>query len=114
VVALAEKRIGQELKRGRAEGSILKANEHRRWKSAGSDGHRHPASIAELGLKKHHNRDFQQTAAVPAEVIHQAVEATNAEGGPVTKAEIRRAGDAEGSVSYLHATCIGPARCWAE
>jgi hypothetical protein len=48
-----------------------------------------------LGLKKHHNRDFQQTAAVPAEVIHQAVEAANAEGGPVTKAEIRRAGDAD-------------------
>jgi hypothetical protein len=42
------------------------------------------------------------------------VEAANAEGGPVTKAEIRRAGDAEGSVSYLHATCVGPARCWAE
>jgi hypothetical protein len=92
VVALAEKRIGQELKRGRAEGSILKANEHRRWKSAGSDGHRHPASIVELGLKKHHNRDFTDMAPVPAEIIHQTVEAANAESRPVTKAEIRRVG----------------------
>jgi hypothetical protein len=45
-----------------------------------------------LGLKKHHNRDFTDMAPVPAEIIHQAVEAANAESRPVTKAEIRRVG----------------------
>jgi hypothetical protein len=37
-----------------------------------------PATIAELGLTKQHNRDFKDMAAVPAEIIHQTVEAANA------------------------------------
>jgi hypothetical protein len=76
MVALAEKRIGQEVERGRAEGTILKADEYRPPAESGSAGHRpRPASIAELGLKKHHNRDFKEMAEVPAEVIHKTVEA---------------------------------------
>jgi hypothetical protein len=47
-----------------------------------------------LGPKKHHNRDFQQTVAVPAEIIHQAVEAANAEGRVVAKATMKRAAGA--------------------
>jgi hypothetical protein len=77
VVALAEKRIGQEVKRGRDEGTILKAHEQTRRKpERGSAGHHAPpATLAELGLKKHHNRDFKEMAEVPAEVIHRTVEA---------------------------------------
>jgi hypothetical protein len=53
VIALAEKKIGEELLRWRAEDKLLKANEHRRWKGAGGDADRHSvASIAELGLTK--------------------------------------------------------------
>ncbi len=37
VVAVAEKRIGEEVERGRAEGSVLKARENRRWKSPGRE-----------------------------------------------------------------------------
>jgi hypothetical protein len=76
MVALAETRIGQEVERGRAEGTILKADEYRPPAESGSAGHRpRPASIAELGLKKHHNRNFKEMAEVPAEVIHKTVEA---------------------------------------
>jgi hypothetical protein len=92
-MALAEKKIGEELERGR-EGRILKAHEQtRRMQERGTDTHHaFPATVAELGLTKRHNRDFTDMAAVPAEVIHQAVEAANAEGKVATKVEMKRAG----------------------
>ncbi len=90
VVALAERKISEELVKGRAEGKLLKAGEYHQ--KCGTDTHRTPkASIAELGLTKHYNSDFMDMAEVPAEVIHQAVEVANVEGRPVSKAQIRRA-----------------------
>jgi hypothetical protein len=103
VVALAEKRIGEELARGRAEGTILKAHEQTRRKpERGSAGHHAPpATIAELGLKKHHNRDCVQMAAVPAEVIHETVETANAEGRLFA-----RGGDRKGPIKVGVSTLI--------
>jgi hypothetical protein len=50
-MALAEKKIGEELERGRAEGRILKAHEQtRRMQERGTDTHHaFPATVAELG-----------------------------------------------------------------
>jgi hypothetical protein len=94
VVALAEKKIGEEVEKGRAEGTILKARQNRSRNPTppGGDAHQvKPASLAEIGLTKQQNRDFGEMAKVPAEVIHQVVDAATAEGRPVTKAEIKRA-----------------------
>ncbi len=88
---MAEKKIGEEVERGRAEGTILKAREHRRWADAGGEPHQYKASLAELGLTKQQNRDFREMAEVPAAIIHQTVEAANGEGKVATKASMKRA-----------------------
>ncbi|MCC2654035.1 MAG: hypothetical protein K0Q60_4201 [Microvirga sp.] len=93
VVVLVEKRIGQEVEKGRAEGTIMKARQNRsRHELPGSrETQVTPVSAAELGLEKHHLRASREMANVPVEVIHEAVEAANAEGRVVTKADIKRA-----------------------
>jgi hypothetical protein len=94
IIALTEKKIGEELVRGQEEGFLLKPNEQdRRWPDHGADRHRDKerVTIAELGLTKQQNRDFKDMTAVPDEIIHQVVEAANAEGKVVTKASMKRA-----------------------
>jgi hypothetical protein len=89
VIALTEKKI-----RGQEAGLLLKAHDlNRRHPDRGADRHheKDTATIAELGLTKQQNRDFKDMAPVPDEIIHQVVEAANAEGKVVSKAEIKRA-----------------------
>jgi hypothetical protein len=92
VVLLVEKKIGQEVEKGRAEGTILKARQNRTHEKSGvRDTQTIPASAAELGLEKQHLRASREMANVPTEVIHKVVEAANAEGRVVTKADVKRA-----------------------
>jgi hypothetical protein len=99
-----EKKIGEELVRGQEEGRLLKAHQRRPWESSGADAHQNSAAtIAELGLTKQQNRDFKDMAAVPAEIIHQAVEAANAEGKVVTAPPRARARAATRGTDMHHA-----------
>jgi hypothetical protein len=90
-VALAEKKIGEELLKERQPGGRLRTA-GRPWpeEDKSRDANFYPkATIAELGLTKQQNRDFVDMATVPVEIIHQTVEAANAAGQVVTKAEIK-------------------------
>jgi hypothetical protein len=68
VVALVEKKIGQEVEKGRADNTILKARQNRNHAKSGSRAiQTPPASAAELGLEKHHLRAGLEMANVPVE-----------------------------------------------
>jgi hypothetical protein len=66
IIALTEKKIGEELVRGQEEGRLLPPGRPRGKDNGRDANHYPPATIAELGLTKQKNRDFKAMAPVPA------------------------------------------------
>lgn len=90
IIALAELRLGRELKQGRERGEVAKRGGDRRSikpRSAGVD----PATLDELGISSQRAAEFQTLAKAGEEVVEKAVAEALAEGQAPTRSKINAA-----------------------